>query len=149
MLHKTVKGMVVQGHQVASGAAASSPYPGGTIALQMPFFKELGLDLSHYYVGTINISLAPAQVTLLEPDYHFEHLEWTSVVPPESFSFVQCLLMYNRQEYAAMIYYPHPETKVVHFQNSSIVEVIAPFIDNISYGDEVLLKYSEKQLLIN
>jgi hypothetical protein len=36
----------VSGHGVASGQAAASPYPAGTIALQSPHFASLGLDLS-------------------------------------------------------------------------------------------------------
>jgi hypothetical protein len=33
-----ISGIVVQGHQVASGSAESSPFPAGTIELQAPMF---------------------------------------------------------------------------------------------------------------
>ncbi len=40
--------VLVQGHGVASGKAVS-PYPKGTIEMQLPFFAALGLDLSSYW----------------------------------------------------------------------------------------------------
>ncbi|CAL6080542.1 Conserved_hypothetical protein [Hexamita inflata] len=36
-----------------------------------------------------------------------------------------------------LIYWPHPETKPFHFQDSKVVEVLAVFNDKIKYGDEV------------
>lgn len=44
---------------MASGRAPDSPYPAGTIALQAPFFREHGVDLSPYFPGTLNVDLAP------------------------------------------------------------------------------------------
>ena len=44
-----VSGRVCSGHGVASGRSAGqphNPYPAGTIAMQMPYFKALGLDVS-------------------------------------------------------------------------------------------------------
>jgi len=43
--------------------------------------------------------------------------------------------LYNEVVYNALIYYPHAETKIGHFQNKSTMEIIAPFINNIEYGD--------------
>jgi len=40
-------------------------------------------------------------------------------------------------EYEGWIYYPHPETKLRHFQNPSLLEVIAYTIPDIKYGDEL------------
>ena len=70
----------VNGHGVASGIAntdplrSASPYPQGTLAMQAPFFAALGLDLSAYWLGTLNLSVAPARWSLQQPDYHFPNL---------------------------------------------------------------------------
>lgn len=37
---KIVEGVVKEGHQVASGMAKDSPYPRGTIEMQLPFLKR-------------------------------------------------------------------------------------------------------------
>ena len=52
-----MKGRVIKGHQVASGKAIDSPFSAGTIALQKPLFKKLGLDLSQMFNGTINLAI--------------------------------------------------------------------------------------------
>ena len=49
----TMSGIINKGHGVASGASTSSPYPTGSIAMQAPFFKARGLDLSGCYFGTL------------------------------------------------------------------------------------------------
>lgn len=50
----TLTGIVKSGHQVASGRAENSPYERGTLEMQLPCFRDLGLDLSTFYLGTIN-----------------------------------------------------------------------------------------------
>lgn len=136
----TLAGIVMPGHGIASGRAANSPYPQGSVAMQMPFFKALGLDLSAYHVGTVNISIAPLQWTLVQADYCFEKLAWTHLHPPETFSFVRCTLVHHGRAYSSWVYKPHPETKAAHFQSDSIIEVIAPRIDTLGYGDSVVLQ---------
>jgi hypothetical protein len=42
-------------------------------------------------------------------------------------------------EYDGWVYFPHPETKLRHFQNPFLLEVIALPIMNLHYGDEVRL----------
>ena len=54
-------GRLCSGHGVASGRSNESPYPNGTIRMQAPVFKALGLDLSGCYFGTLNIDFAAAQ----------------------------------------------------------------------------------------
>lgn len=56
---KQVHGRIQRGHQVASGLASTSPYPQGTIAMQMPIFQQLGLDIIGCFPGTINVYIAP------------------------------------------------------------------------------------------
>jgi hypothetical protein len=57
--HEWIQGEIQQGHGVASGKNAETPYPNGTIAMQAPFFKKLGLDLFNFWPGTLNISFKP------------------------------------------------------------------------------------------
>jgi hypothetical protein len=61
----SVTGFVCQGFRVASGQTTDSPYPAGTIAMQVPFFRDRGLDLSRYFLGTLNVSIAPKVFTIL------------------------------------------------------------------------------------
>ena len=69
--------VLLEGHGVASGQALRSgssrmsPYPEGTIAMQSPFFAALGRDLSPYWPGTLNLSFAPAELRLKNPDFLF------------------------------------------------------------------------------
>ena len=50
---------VIEGYRIASGFTNNSPYPDGSIKLQTPIFQKLGLDISTYFPGTININISP------------------------------------------------------------------------------------------
>jgi hypothetical protein len=135
-----VTGVVQAGYRVASGLADNnSPYPAGTIALQMPHFKRLGLDLSDCYPGTLNVNIAPVEFALVKPAYTFPDLCWIEGFDPETFSFCHCDIEFQNQSYAGWIYYPHPETKIGHHQPPTLVEILAPRIVGIGYGDRVNL----------
>ena len=131
------KGEVVRGHQVASGQAEDSPYPLGTLAMQRSYFSELGLDMASFHLATINVDISPKTFDFSKPDFHFENLTWTQIVPPETFSFFHCVLEHKHKLYSGYIYYPHPETKVSHFQKDGLLELLMPFVDELKYGDEV------------
>lgn len=135
----TLTGKLVEGHQVASGKGAESPYPVGTIAMQKPFFKKLGLDLSGYFEGTLNLKLPIQSFHIEQPDFCFENLVWAPGFNKETFSFLKCQILYKSQHYAGWVYYPHPETKTLHFQQNNMIEILAPTIENIVYGDELTL----------
>lgn len=143
-----VSGIVQQGHGIASGQAADSPYPESSIQLQQPHFQALGLDLSPYFLGTLNISIAPHQFVMQSPAYTFPLVRWTERHPPETFSFSPCQIEFGGQSYEALVYYPHPETKERHFQNPSILEILAPRIGGIEYGDRVVLGLNSAEILI-
>ena len=125
------------GHGVASGQAADSPYPAGTIALQAPLFARAGLDLSCCFAGTLNLAFPGGEWRLRQPSWHVEQLRWTDRHPPESFSFWPCQLRWRGAEsaVAGWIYWPHPETKQRHFQPPDRLEVLAPWIDGIAAMD--------------
>jgi hypothetical protein len=145
----STEGMVQAGHGVASGNAAQSPYPHGTIEMQRPFFQNLGLDLSPFFPGTLNVSIAPWRFQIHYAPFTFEALRWTHLHPPETFSFCHCVLEFQQKSYAGLVYYPHPETKQTHFQQVSVIELLLPKIADISSGDHVTLQLpaSEIQLV--
>ena len=142
-------GTILKGHGVASGASAESPYPTGSIAMQSPFFKALGLDLSGCYFGTLNVSIAPKQWKIVRPAFHFENVKWTDLHPPETFSFVPCEITHRTATVKGWLYYPHPETKAAHWQDASVMEIIAPRLDGLGYGEQIDLRFPDGSLRID
>ena len=130
-----IHGTLVQGYRVASGPSRDYPY--GALDRQRPLFKSRGLDLGPYFNGTLNIDIRPNTFKLIKPEFTFQHVEWTDLHPPEHFSFSRCKVIYKDIEYEGWVYYPHPETKIRHFQDPSLLEVIAVPIPDIKYGDEL------------
>ena len=133
------RGLLVAGHGVASGRAADSPYPAGTIALQQPHFLRLGLDLGDCHPGTLNLSFPGGAWRLSQPAFRVEQLAWTILHPPETFSFWPCRLRLPDRadaplEWAGWIYWPHPETKERHFQAPDRLEILAPWIEGLAPG---------------
>jgi hypothetical protein len=143
----TIKGIVVQGHRVAS--QPSDVYPYGTIEKQKPVFKALGLDLESFYNGTLNISISPNTFKLVKPEITFEYLEWTDLHPPETFSFSKCTLIYKKVRYPGWVYYPHPETKIRHFENPSIIEILTQHVPDIHYADHVKIELNSAEIAIS
>lgn len=146
-----IQGIVCPGHGVASGRSAGqshNPYPAGTIAMQMPFFAERGLDLSACFAGTINLDIAPQHWQLLQADHCFENMHWTHLHPPETFSFVALHAMWQSQQISGWLYYPHPETKATHFQSRSVIELLLPRIEGLKVGDSLRLQVDNRKIRI-
>jgi len=145
-----VRCRLVAGHGVASGRATTSPYPAGTIHLQAPFFAARGIDLAPFFAGTLNLEAPRGHWCLNDPDARVEAMEWTDRHPPETFSFWHCRLRVAGEPasadpahlaagLAALIYYPHPETKRAHHQAPSCLEVLARWIPGLHPGMELEL----------
>lgn len=132
-----IPGVVVAGHGVASGAAKQDHFPGGAIALQKPVFLDLGLDLTAFHNGTINIDIAPHRIELRAPRATFEHVVWLEGYPAETFSFADAGIRKGGAEYEAMLFSPHPETKPEHFQPPTVIELLAGYIGGIHVGAAV------------
>lgn len=141
-----VSGVVVEGHRVAS--QPSKDYPYSALEKQKPYFKERGLDLERFFLGTLNVSIAPLKFELFKPEYTFPLVPWTDLHPPETFSFSRCKIRFQRVEYEGMVYYPHPETKIRHFQNMALIEVMAEHLPGILYGDRVELFLNPEEIRI-
>jgi len=130
-----LQGVLTEGYRVASGP--SKDYPYGALDRQRPIFKSRGLDLDGYFNGTLNINIRPHTFKWIRPEFTFYDVEWTDLHPPEHFSFSRCRVIHKDIEYEGWVYYPHPETKLRHFQDPSLLEVIARPIAEIRYGDHV------------
>jgi len=145
---QTIKAVVQEGHQVASGQADDSPYPRGSIEMQAPYFKEHGINLDKYYSATLNLSITPYIFEVVSPEFTIRNLKWAEGFPAEDFSFSKCELSFAGVLYTGLIYYPHPETKIGHFHSESLIEIITQYIPNIEYGDEVYLKLNQDEINI-
>lgn len=146
-----VTGVVIPGHQVASGRGGDEKFPGGTLAMQLPFFQERGLDLSTYYLATLNTSIAPFDYQILSPDWHFEAVDWHPKFAAETFSFVnlEVSLSGKNPPFPGLLYYPHPETKPNHFQPPGVLEIILQdYVEEIEYGSEIEIAIPKGRITI-
>ncbi len=141
-------GVVVTGYGVASGRNPDSPFPKGSIELQIPVFKSLGLDLDWVYPGTLNVSVAPKRLRIVRPWRFYADVEWTTNWHPEHFSFSPCVVDHQDVSYRGVIYYPHVETRTDHFQEPSVVEVLAGHIPGIEVGSKVVLWVDTTQVTV-
>lgn len=124
---KSYRGKIIRGHRVASGLNGNPQFPGGTIRMQLPVFKDLGLDLGKFYPGTLNISFAPNQYKVISPKLTFRDVIWHPADPAEDFSFFDARLhLDGRQSVEGYVYHPHPDTKPRHFQAPDVLELLFP-----------------------
>lgn len=143
-----ITGVISPGHGVASGQSGDRRYPGGTLKHQLPFFQERGLDLTPFYLGTINLDITPYMYELGKPKLFLGQIKWSEYIPPENFYFFDVIMHTEDKAYEGLIYMPDPETKVEHEQNKSILELILTKIEGLGYGDSVEIEVPETQLKI-
>ena len=149
-MNQLVSARIVQGHRVASGQNGNPLFPGGTLRMQLPFFRALGLDLSRYHIGTLNVSIAPLTYRVLAPRFTFRAVKWHTTEPAEDFSFFDVrLLRENALPMEGLIYFPHPETKPTHFQKTDVLELLFPLFEELNYGMEIQLEVPSEQMLIS
>jgi len=145
-----VAARVVQGHRVASGENGDPRYPGGTIRMQQPYFKALGLDLFGFYHGTVNVDIAPSAYNVEKPRHTFRQVAWHPTAPAEDFSFIDVeVLGLGEEPVKGFIYYPHPDTKPCHFQKATALELLLPFIPTLRYGMDLQLRIPASQMTIS
>ena len=150
MEKRIVKGVVKEGHRVASGMAEDDRFPEGTLALQMPRFAERGLDLSSYHRGTLNVSIAPHLFRVGKSWKSLPKVKWSLVMPAENFSFYRCDIRTSGMQAfeEGLVYWPHPSTKPEFQQDPSVLEILAPFIEEASYGSAVDLLFDPEEIEI-
>lgn len=144
-----VSARLIKGHRVASGLNGNPSFPGGTLLMQTPYFQELGLDITVFYRGTLNVSIAPMCYRVVKPRFTFRNIQWHPVDRAEDFSFFDFHLLRSSQPpLAGLIYYPHPDTKPTHFQAPDVLELLLPFVEGLSYGSDLTLEIPREQMLI-
>lgn len=116
--------------------------------MQLPHFARLGLDLSAYHRGTLNLDISPLTYRLLKPHLTFEQLKWHPVEPAETFSFFDARLLHAAKTHEVLIYFPHPETKPEHFQAPTTLEILAPWIDGLGYETIIQLAIDPEQMIL-
>lgn len=123
----------------------------GTITLQRPLFAALGLDLSSFHPATINVDIAPAEYRTRRPAHTFADVDWTEVHGPESFSFLTCVLTRERdpQAHLGWVYHPHPETKPMHDQPATVLELLMPYLPALASGDRATLHLDPAEITVS
>lgn len=140
---------VVKGHQVASGIANDPRFNEGTITAQLPYFKALGLNLEGFHRATLNAKFDCRAIELNCYDYCFKQVKWHADIPAEDFKFARCRIIAHDKCYCALIYQPQVNTKIAHFQQANELELLAPFIKHVNYGDILLLDISNTVLTLH
>jgi hypothetical protein len=142
-----IPAIIVPGHRVASGQNGNPRFPGGTIRMQLPFFQERGVDLSGFYPGTLNASIAPKSYRILSARETVTGLKWHPEDPAEDFSFFDVTV--HRGDGAPVtgwIYHPHPDTKPTHFQRPDVLELLLPWTAGLDYGTKIQLEIPPGQM---
>lgn len=143
-----IRGEIKSGYGVASGKSKDGKYPEGTLRLQFKHFLERNLDLSPYFMGTINLDISPYTYEIKEPKFFFENINWTDLIPPENFYFFDVSLHFEQRIYDGLIYMPDPKTKEEHVQKPTVLELLLPKVDGLHYGHLVDVEINQDQLIL-
>ena len=140
---------VVRGYGIASGKNFDARFPKGTIAMQSPFLKDRGLDLSSFYLGTLNIDITPSYYKLIKASFCFEKVKWSHDLPPETFSFYPCRISLpdDDSRLSSLVYWPHPSTKPGFHQKEGVLEILAPRLKSVSYGSKIIIHAASEYIL--
>ncbi|WP_448211566.1 hypothetical protein [Colwellia sp. MEBiC06753] len=115
--------------------------------MQKPFFKGLGLDIDHFYNGTINAMLERCSaVEILKADIELIDVKWSKHHQAESFQFINCSILFGDRVYKSMIYQPKKSTKIGHLQPNNVIEILAPKIAQLHYGDKIVIDVSSQNI---
>ena len=149
MKENKVMAEVVRGYGVASGKNFDARFPKGTIAMQLPFFEDRGLDLSSFHLGTLNIDITPYCYKFIHSSCCFEKIKWSNDLPPETFSFYPCKISLPNQNsgVSSLVYYPHPSTKPGFHQKEGVLEILAPYLKSVSYGSKIIIHANSEHIL--
>ncbi|WP_297798577.1 hypothetical protein [uncultured Eudoraea sp.] len=146
MEYTLVRGEIKAGYGVASGKGKDERYPEGTLKQQFQHFLERGLDLSNYYMGTINLDISPCFYEIKKPKYFLKNIDWSDYIPPENFYFFDVTVYYKDKTFKGLVYLPDPETKEDHIQKPTMLELILPKIEGLEYGVMVEIALKKDQL---
>ncbi len=125
-----VKGKIVKGGGIATQ----------TVQKQSPFFKERGLDLYGYFIGTINMDISPRVFEVTNPDFDFRNIIWEDDFS-ENFKFVEISIMFEGNDYSGYLY--NPSRSINH---SGIMEILTVFIDGVENGKFIEIDIPESRV---
>ena len=132
---------------MASGLNGDAKFPGGTLRMQAPHFRALGLNLERFHFGTLNVSIAPRRFRVLDAALTLRAVKWHPTKPAEDFSFLDVpLLRRDAPAVDGLVYYPHPETKPAHFRAPDVLELLLPFVPRLDYGMEIRSEAPDAQV---
>jgi len=144
-----ISGTVIEGVKFTSGIAANCPFPSGTLSMQTPFFKQKGLDLNENFQATLNVSIKPRTCTLINPEFTFPNVKWYPDHDPDTFSFSRCSIIFEELTIDAFAYFHHPKNREGQFWKDSVIEIIAPYLPGLRYGQTVQLELNPEEIKIN
>lgn len=153
-MFEQVQAQLIQGYQIASGQSKNDlRFHEGTIKPQVPYFKKMGLDFDEYFennfvYGTLNLSVKDHIIEIIRPEYFFQNIKWSDIMPLENFYLSKAQVIFENECYSALIYIPDPATKTDHFHIQSTIEVISQRIEKIEYGDFLTLCYNPSAIKI-
>lgn len=138
-----MRGILIQGHQVASGLAADCPWPGGSVARQLPLMGCQGLPVHSLFSGTLNVALERADVPYPDDAEYDFSIDWRAPDKPTHFRMHQLFVSFKGLRYKGWSYrkiYPVGYVSL-HPQPDNVIEILAPKIENIQYGDTVRVEF--------
>lgn len=146
MDHLRILGTVKSGHRIASGQSTTGHQGlNNTIGLQRPFFEKVVPTFSSVWNGTINVDIAPRNFKILKRD-HEVTCEWHPGIL-ETFWLVEVEIVLEGKTYKGFIYYPTPSTTKSH--KDDMIEILAPKIEGLSYGQEIEIHVPEGKIALS
>jgi hypothetical protein len=139
-----VEGVIEPGFGHASGTR-SGRYPQGTINLQRPHFLARGLDISHCFAGTINLSIAPRQYRVKRPEFVLRDISWMEGRRPENFFIGRCRICGASAPVDGFIYFPDPSTKESSCDSPSHFQLLGPFVPDLTYGARLGVQFRSEE----
>lgn len=143
-------GRVSRGYRIASGMNTEGvPGPTGemlrdSFVRQRVFFEKEIPELTQVWTGTINLDISPNEVRMDEFD-HTVTCEWHPGIV-ETFGIVSGVTLHAKGKTFenCFIYYPMPSD--IHTPRYEIVELLAPKVEGLSYGDEISIEVPEGKI---
>lgn len=134
-----MQGILIQGYRVASGLAKNCPWPGGSVARQLPIMAQFGVPVHNLFSGTLNIELDCECVPYPDDaEYDFE-IDWRAPDKPTHFRLHRLSVLFNGHTYQGWSYrkiYP-ADYASLHPHPLNVIEILAPKIPGIEYGHSV------------
>ncbi len=141
---RSVSFRLIRGRGAASGQREFAAL-GGAIAAQSPLFLALGLDLTGYFPGTLNLDLAPKRFEVRSPRLTLRDIKWRVDGKAEDFSFCAAAIELGETHTHALVYYPRTQAPKAP---ETVLQVLAPYISGASEGDTGVVWYDPAEIWV-